>query len=331
MSAALVGACLMWAAPAHAYSALYVFGDSLSDVGNVYVGTSGAEPASPYVAGRFTNGPNWVDDLSAKLVPGTVSPSLLGGNDFAYGGATASTAVPAPPALVPNVVQQVGQFSMVHGGTAPSDALYAMWIGSNDVIAAIDDLAAHTLTPTQAVADLTLSAQAAAGALHTLALEGATDFLVGLVPDLGLTPGLSGIAPTLATSLSSDFNKALVDAIGAVIPSGAQVSYFDTFKLLDDATSHPGAFGLSNVTDACYTGPLTGGGSVCADPSKYLFWDDLHPTTVGHEAVAGIALSALSGGVSSVPLPASVSLYGSGLVILAGVAGWSRARRALNV
>ena len=319
---------MMWTASAHAYSALYVFGDSLSDVGNVYVATLGGEPASPYVAGRFSNGPNWVDDVSASLGMGTVSPSLIGGNDFAFGGATASTAVPAPLALVPNVVQQVGLFSGVHGGTAPSSALYAMWIGSNDVIAAIDDIGAGTVTPSQAVADLTLSAQAAAGALHTLTLEGATDFLVGLVPDLGLTPGLSGIAHVLATGLSADFNKALVDAVDAGLPATSHVSYFDNFKLLEDATSHPSTFGLSNVTDACYTGPLTGGGSVCADPSKYLFWDDLHPTTVGHGAIAEIALGALSGGVSSVPLPASFALYGSGLVVLAGFARWSRVKRA---
>ena len=34
---------------AHAYSTLYVFGDSLSDVGNIYAATAGKEPAAPYV------------------------------------------------------------------------------------------------------------------------------------------------------------------------------------------------------------------------------------------------------------------------------------------
>jgi len=41
------------------YSAFYVFGDSLSDVGNVYAASGGAEPASPYYAGEFSNGPIW--------------------------------------------------------------------------------------------------------------------------------------------------------------------------------------------------------------------------------------------------------------------------------
>ena len=49
------------------YSAIYSFGDSLSDVGNVYNATDGLEPAAPYVNGQFSNGPVWVQDLATKL------------------------------------------------------------------------------------------------------------------------------------------------------------------------------------------------------------------------------------------------------------------------
>jgi phospholipase/lecithinase/hemolysin len=62
-SALLIGS----AAHAAGFSAEYVFGDSLSDVGNVYLGSSGSEPASPYVGGQFSNGPVWVQDLAARL------------------------------------------------------------------------------------------------------------------------------------------------------------------------------------------------------------------------------------------------------------------------
>ena len=65
-----------------------MFGDSLSDVGNVYLATNGIEPASPYVDGQFSNGPVWVQDLAARLGLPALTPSLAGGSDYAFGGAT---------------------------------------------------------------------------------------------------------------------------------------------------------------------------------------------------------------------------------------------------
>ena len=53
---------------------------------------------------------------------------------------------------------------------------------------------------------------------------------------------------------------------------------FDTYKILRDVRNNPEAFGLTNVTDACL---VLSSATVCADPDKYLFWDDVHPTTAG--------------------------------------------------
>ena len=80
------------------YSAIYAFGDSLSDAGNLSIFTSltGTEPVSPpyyqekygdITGNVFSNGPTWVQDLSIALGLGTLTPSLTGGTDFAYGGA----------------------------------------------------------------------------------------------------------------------------------------------------------------------------------------------------------------------------------------------------
>src|SRR3954468_5021943 len=56
---------------ASAFEHLVVFGDSLSDTGN---------------AGRFSNGPVWVEYLADRLGL-TLSPSQRGGSNFAVGGA----------------------------------------------------------------------------------------------------------------------------------------------------------------------------------------------------------------------------------------------------
>ena len=56
------------AAPGAPYSAIYAFGDSLSDAGNVSFATLGLVPASPpYADHSFTNGPVWVQDLAQSL------------------------------------------------------------------------------------------------------------------------------------------------------------------------------------------------------------------------------------------------------------------------
>ena len=68
------------------------------------------------------------------------------------------------------------------------------------------------------------------------------------------------------------------------------VGFIDTFSLVDAAVSNPAAFGLTNVTDACYTGPFTGGPPApCSNPASYLFWDIQHPTETGHELIATLA------------------------------------------
>ena len=51
-------------AQASAYSSLVVFGDSLSDTGNVYAATGGVIPGAPYASGRFSNGPIWLDTFA---------------------------------------------------------------------------------------------------------------------------------------------------------------------------------------------------------------------------------------------------------------------------
>ncbi len=45
------------------YSKLYIFGDSLSDIGNIASATFGSDPGPYYWNNRFSNGPVWVEDL----------------------------------------------------------------------------------------------------------------------------------------------------------------------------------------------------------------------------------------------------------------------------
>ena len=67
-------------ASASSFSSVVVYGDSLSDNGNLFAATGGLVPAAPYVGGEFSNGPVAAQQLA----------TLLGAPlaDFAFGGAT---------------------------------------------------------------------------------------------------------------------------------------------------------------------------------------------------------------------------------------------------
>jgi phospholipase/lecithinase/hemolysin len=73
------------------FSDLIVFGDSLSDVGNIQ-SAIGIYPGDGYFNGRFSNGSVYAEALSMGLGLGPLVRSTNSGDNFAYGGArTAGT------------------------------------------------------------------------------------------------------------------------------------------------------------------------------------------------------------------------------------------------
>jgi phospholipase/lecithinase/hemolysin len=330
--ALLAGAPSAFAAPS--YTAIYSFGDSLSDVGNVQNLTStlnqgkASEPAPPYANGQFNNGSVWVQDLSQLLGLAPLQPSQLGGTDYAWGGATTGYSGTLNPSFpVPTLTNQVDQFLQANP-KAPSSALYTVSIGSNDVL---DMLSNASLTPTSAFADLVGAAQTVATDVTALAEAGAQDVLLMNVPDLGKTPeviSLGAGAASTASGLSSVLNE-LVSLDLAPFESGLEVFDLNAYGLVDLAVSEPSLFGLTDVTDPCYVGPLTGGGSVCSSPNSYLFWDNLNPTAFGHAILAdyainligGVAPSAADAMLDSAAFPATVPEPSTWAMMLVGFAG----------
>ncbi len=296
-------AALIWAAvPARAaapFGEIYAFGDSLSDAGNVYLATSGAEPVSPpYSHGRFSNGAIWVQDLARLATGRGLGPSLLGGRDFAYGGAqSGQTSIHA---LAPNdLPSQLAQF-LAEVPRPRAHALYTLWIGANDLFAI---LSTPGLSPSQVQQVETQAVANEAAFVTALAARGASSLLVVDVPDLGKVPAVTSQGPAAsaaATALSADFNGKLVASMRVLaFLYGLHLAVVDAMGLIDQAVADPVVFGFTNVTDPCWTGSYTSAtsGTLCsrtlAVQNTHLFWDSIHPTARGHAAVAAAAERAL--------------------------------------
>jgi phospholipase/lecithinase/hemolysin len=311
------------------YSTIYSFGDSLSDVGNAYIATGGTQPAPPYFNGVFSNGPIWLQDLAPMLGLPAPTPSFppYNGNDYAIGDAsTGSTLIYT--AGMGDLPAQIEAFEAAHPGGAPSSALYTFSIGANDVFGLLGVLVSDpTFADTQTV--LSQAAMNVASAAGILESDGAKNLLLYNVPDLGLTPYIQDLAimhddpalPGQAATLSNDFNALVSQDLAADDP-GLDVFTLDAYDLIQNAVKHPADYGLTNVTDPCWTGGTTGyagGGTVCSSPGTYLFWDFAHPTAAANEFVAEAAYRAL------VPEPSTWAMMLMGLAAL-GFAGARRAR-----
>jgi outer membrane lipase/esterase len=105
--------------------------------------------------------------------------------------------------------------------------------------------------------------------------------------------------------------------------SGLTIRTVDTFGLFTAATANPAAFGLANLTQACLPidpflilqgVPVP---TACSAPDRFLYWDKLHPTRVGHDALA----ATFDASVPAIPLPASA------LFLLAGLGAFAAVRR----
>lgn len=322
----LTACCALLCAPVSSWSSeIIVFGDSLSDVGNAYAATGGKVPPAPYYAGRFSNGPLWVEKLAYGLAAPRVTPSSQGGTDYAYAGA-ATGATPLGTQLgtptgyspfmtsdgkfianVPSLPSQVASYiASLKGGMPSAGALAIVWAGANDFF--------------DGQRDPTIPAKNIAAAVSTLIGAGLKDFLIPNLPDLSKTPfGLSS-SPAMQQglqALSVGFNNALNGYLGPLTSAaGVNIHTLDTFGLFQKIQTNPAWFHLSNVTQE---GILTG---IPSAPG-YLFWDDVHPTAAGHEILASQAYAAVT------PEPGSLTLLIIGLLALLGF-GWSGLRGNLR-
>ena len=277
------------AASAQTYTRLVVFGDSLSDNGNLYAATAGASPTSPpYFQGRFSNGPVFTELLGFNAGRYALGAPVTGSVNYAFGGARTDSSA-FPPGMRNQLLAYTGG-----GGTFGANDLVSVLGGANNIFQAFPGAAA---SPATAQATMQAVATSAAGdvnfIVNSIAGSGAGTILVTNLPRLGITPQFAAsnplVGPTgsaLADFSGTTFNSALLAGLmtTAATRPGTNIILMDLYKISDPVAGSPGAFGLTNARDACFNGV-----TVCANPDSYLYWDGVHPTAAGHRLVAQLA------------------------------------------
>lgn len=307
------------------FSNVVVFGDSLSDSGNI-----GRLLNLPRGSSFTTNPDPVVAEVIAQAFDATLVNSLAGGSNYAWGGACMNPDTPCGAAEVPTVTEQIDQYlSARPDSLAEPDALYSVWGGAND----IGDSLTHFLTTNPPMAQrLTSQAVLAAATVNVEQLRrlqdaGARHILAFNTLDSSSSPFAAGLPEAVRVTLSGlagAYNDAFEAGMRAredgIIP-------INVYRLAGEVFETPRVYGFTDVTGtACGEPDAPSPVSVLCGPAgsdytvidksdagrNYLFADRSHPSGAAHGLIGSMVVSTLAA-------PVQVSLAGEGGVEIAGI------------
>lgn len=297
-------------APISSIDRIVAFGDSFSDVGNVFRASNHTEPPPPvYFRGRYSNGRNYVDFIGQNL-----NVSVSTSNVYAWGGATTSNAlVPGFSTFlnrtVPSVEDQVQRYlesGNDNDGTRDrsSVTLHIIVAGYNDYWWYANDQN-RTLTVTEMVDHVIsnlrgsvrrLASSTGARKLLSQNRMSRQIFLVGNLPPMALMPDAKSKSADvvrvyeqvtqlhnlqLAREVDSFLDEKLRQGEVKVLPV-----YESLIRLVEST-----CLGFTSVSSACYVDDDTSNMG-CDDPYSHIFLDSWHPMTWTHQALAQAVLTA---------------------------------------
>ncbi|MCY7304693.1 MAG: PEP-CTERM sorting domain-containing protein [Rhodoferax sp.] len=350
VSAALFASAAQAATPATPYSGLVIFGDSLSDTGNVLSLTKNTAfpfPNFPGAAGRFSDGKVWTEYLAeglglanaakpanlyhdaANTFNNVVAIGALGGSNFAYGGARTGLggSAGATTGLGSQLVNWNGSlFGTSLTRAADPNALYVVVAGANDLRDARSSFATGSAADTLArFGAANAAASNVVNSLNLLASAGARNFMISSLPDLGKTPeAVFGGTSAASTDITLKFNSALAANAGAfdsffqgLTGVDLDIRTLDFYGLFETVVANPAAYGISNLTLPCITpgpsGQYFAPGAVGNNCSGSAFSDPLHPSSRSHELLGQLAIT------TAVPEPSSIAMMAMGILVIGGI------------
>jgi phospholipase/lecithinase/hemolysin len=290
------------------FDTLYVFGDSSSDDGNFFAeyGTD-MHPtfAIYYPTGAFTNGHVWANYLvNSGVADVQDNRAFSGAMTGTYGEPARMDPLTGP--LPTGLRTQIDNFA----GEIGENDLVGVWVGFNDYLFGAQfgmDNAPSTVVGNIAEAVVRLDGL---GARHILVFN---------LPDLSRVPLASFLDPAQARQLgtaSAVHNALLAASISTLrLQLDAEIVVIDIFAAMSQIVGYPERFGFTNATDSCllvladgqttvpnpYSPCLVSGGETpynpfddVFDPTGFVFWDLLHPTTAAHQVLADFTAATLA-------------------------------------
>ncbi|UPG85440.1 SGNH/GDSL hydrolase family protein [Luteibacter aegosomatis] len=256
------------------------FGDSLSDTGNMHNESQWQLPSGAWYAGRFSNGPVWVEHLARR--------NGLTLHNWAIGGAQTRDVY----------------FGLIHGVDRQVDGFFNYMQSARDYdisrtlftfLAAGNDFVNDTKTAPEILEQQEKT-------LRKLAERGARKILLVNLPDVSVAPVFRmGRTDGAAVLGKVEYYNAHLGEMARRVAAmtGAEIRVVDVRSSFDEVMAHPERYGFTNATRSCLRidadsslnylrkPPLRAGCS----PADYVFWDSLHPTTRMHELMAGWAVA----------------------------------------
>lgn len=264
-----------------------VFGDSLSDTGNLYEYMNHQLPLSPpYYKGRFTNGPVWIEYLVEYYYPDSPTAHI---ENYAIGGAGILPIEDDDPDIdLFTLRREVASYFKTHDNKANPNQLYIVWIGSNNYLALPDELDKTIEMVNSGIKET----------LIELCQKGAKNIMVVNLPDLGRTPAAKEFdSVEIFSYLSNTNNKKLLEDFNdlkKLYPENKWV-FLDVTKLLGGVLASPGEYGITNTDGTCYEAMMDETSNPMLSVAKsikvkkndactgYLFFDPVHPSGAAHK------------------------------------------------
>lgn len=273
------------------FSKLVVFGDSLSDTGNLAF----IDLPEPYFDNRISDGPVLADFLAERIGSNARrSGHLLGQLDgYNYAVAGGNIVGQDPEDLAP----QVSAYLQRAGNTADPDALYLVFMGGND-LRGLRSQTSTVLAEPQITEIITqLDTQ-----IRRLVDAGARAFLVPDVANVGRIPEtLTREAQDPQISLrATTYVRMYNQALSAMLANYQQdtrlsVVNFGLFSAFEAVLDNPSQFGFSTVEEGCFDPDTLNVELECLlfGFERRPFFDQLHPSSTANRIVSSALLANL--------------------------------------
>lgn len=229
------------------FDTLIIFGDSMSDNGNLYRYMWNKLPSSPpYFEGRFTNGPLWIEQLYHLYYPQDFNEGI---QDYAVAGAGALLSYKQQ--LPYTLAIELANYYYWNTYGKKETSLYVIWIGGNNYFGGPTNVESITDSVVDTIGD----------AVERIINNGGDKFLLPNLPDLGKIPYVvNEHNEALVTEIIVTHNRKLaakVEALKLKHPE-ATIVYFDVFSYLKNIMNHAAEYGFTNITEPCYMGSYSG-------------------------------------------------------------------------